>query len=135
MEQIALEKITAWEAAGKLAPHPQLVTILYSWKRLMPEDGEELAVFINKLEATTEGLLIFVTVFLRQSTSQTMGDSVSRRNWRIDPKNIADFTDIEAVTARLRDVRRSVAFSELEERQKIAVKLYLDTVDGKVEEW
>lgn len=101
----------------------------------MPEDGEELAVFINKLEATTEGLLIFVTVFLRQSTSQTMGDSVSRRNWRIDPKNIADFTDIEAVTARLRDVRRSVAFSELEERQKIAVKLYLDTVDGKVEEW
>ncbi len=135
LEQIVLEKIRAWAAAGKLDSHPEFAAALYSWKRLLPEDNDEISVFVSELIESTEGLLVFVTAFLHQSTSHAMGDRVSRKNWRIDPKNIGDFTDTEGVIARLRDVKASVAFSELEERQQIAVKLCLDTVDGKVENW
>ena len=133
LEQIALEKIKAWVAAGRLPSHRKFVSILYFWKRLLPEDSDEISVFVSELVETTEGLLVFVTAFLRQSTSQAIGDSVSQKNWWIDPKNIADFTDADAVTERMREVIASEAYSELEERQQIAVKLYLDAVDGKVE--
>ncbi len=101
----------------------------------MPEDSEEISVFVQELIEATEGLLVFVTAFLRQSTSHTMGDSVSRKEWRIEPQNIADFTDVDAVTERLREVSTSDAYAELNERQRIAVKTYFDTVDGKVERW
>lgn len=135
LEEISLRKIREWVASGQLSSHREFAAILYSWKRLLPEGSDELSVFIRELIETREGLLVFVTAFLRQSTSQTMGDSVGRRNWRIEPNNISDFTDAEDVTARLRDVKASAGFEELEERQQIAVKLYLDTVDGKVERW
>jgi hypothetical protein len=51
------------------------------------------------------------------------------------PENIADITDVDAVTERLREVSTSDTYAELDERQRIAVKTYLDTVDGKVERW
>jgi hypothetical protein len=135
LEQIALKKIRDWEVSGRLSSHLSLAAILYSWERLMPEGSDEVKTYVSSLIKTTEGLLIFVTAFLSQSTSHTMGDSMSRRNWRIALKNIADFTDPDDVIARLRDVRELAGFSELDERQKIATNLYLDTVDGKVEDW
>ncbi len=135
LEQIALKKIREWAADSRLPTHRDFGAILYSWERLMPEHSDEVSTFVSDLIKTTEGLLIFVTAFLNQSTSHTMGDSMSRPNWKISPENIADFTAPESVIAQLRDVRASTGFSELEERQQIATNLYLDTVDGKVEEW
>ena len=134
LEHIALDQIRVWAAGDRLSSHSEFAAILYSWARLLPEGSDEISDFVNELTESTEGLLIFVTAFLRQSTSHTMGDKVSRKNWRITPRNIADFTDPEVVVARLRDVMASDAYSQLEERQQIAVKLYLDTIDGKVEE-
>ncbi len=135
LEQITLEKIQAWAADGRLSQHRQLGSILYSWRRLSPEDSEEVAGFVRDLIATTEGLIVFLTAFLGQSISQTVGDRVSKKEWRIETKNIADFTNIEDITARAREVMASDAYAELEERQRIAVKIYLDIVDGKIERW
>lgn len=78
-----------------------------------------------------DGLVIFLTSFLSPVTSQSVGSYVGRVNWRVSLKNIGDFVDVKAIEPRIRDIVATSKFESLDDRQKQAVTIFLDTIDGK----
>ncbi|MCU7804735.1 MAG: AAA family ATPase [Candidatus Thiodiazotropha sp. (ex Lucinoma borealis)] len=135
LEKLAAEKITKWSDEGKLNKHPNLASILYSWQRWDSENPDVSKQFVQNLIGTDEGLIDFITVFAGQSTSQTMGDYVSRKNWRINLKNLGDFVSVKVIEPRMRKIHSSSGLNNLSDNQQKAIQVFLDTFDGKVEDW
>jgi hypothetical protein len=80
------------------------------------------------------GLIDFVTAFTGKSFSYGMSDYVGRTQWRINLKTIDEFIDSKILEPRLRKISISTSFSKLKEKQKLAVKAFLDTFDGKLKD-
>jgi hypothetical protein len=64
-----------------------------------------------------------------------MGDKVSNKKWKINLDNIRGFVSIELIEPRFREILSSDRFNSLEDKQKLAINVFLDTFDGKVEDW
>jgi predicted KAP-like P-loop ATPase len=135
LEKLAAEKIGEWSGAGKLNKHPNLASILYSWQRWDRDNPDVAKLFVQDLVSDDEGLVDFVTTFASQSTSQTMGDYISRKNWQINLKNLGDFVLVEDIEPRIRRIHSLDSFNNLSENQKKAIQIFLDTFDGKTDDW
>lgn len=134
LERLALCKIETWARDKRLSKHPHLVPILYSWKRWMPPESNSLTEFVKNLLETEEGLLDFVTGFLGKSISHGMGDYVGKVNWRISLKHIGDFVPVEQIESKIRDIISSDKYERLTEQQKLALRTFVDTANGKVKD-
>jgi len=123
LEGLVDEKISSWATAGKLDRHKNLASILYSWQRWNINTQDVSKKFVSELIETDGGLVNFITSFSSISTSHTAGDHVSRKNLRINLKNVGDF------------VFNTSSFHEFDDNQQKAIKVFLDTYDGKVDDW
>lgn len=132
LEKLALGKIQTWAEDGRLAKHRNLAHILFRWR----DWGEktEPVEFVNKMIERDEGLIDFITGFLSKSTSHGMGDYVGKIQWRIGLKSVEEFVDLGEVEPRIRKILFSSTFRKLGDRKKLAIKTFLDTVDGKIKE-
>ena len=135
LEKIAVTKIIKWADAGLLDKHPHLLSILYSWPRWDKDNPDVSINYVKKLITTDEGLIDFINAFATITTSHTMGDHVSRKNWRIDLKNIEDFVSLNDIAPRIRKIRNSDNFNELDTDKQKAIDIFLDTFDGKIDDW
>jgi len=134
LERLAVQKIETWAKDGRLSKHPHLISILYSWKRWITLDSNSLHEFVKNLLETEEGLVDFITAFLGKSISQGMGDYVGKINWRISLKRIEDFVPVSQIELRVRDIVSSNKYEKLTEQQKLALRTFVDTVEGKVKD-
>ena len=132
LEKLALEKIRTWAEDGRLGKHRDLARILFRWR----DWGEktEPVEFVNKMIVGNEGLIDFITGFLSKSTSHGMGDYVGKIEWRIHLKSIEEFVGVEELEPRIRKVFSSSTFRKLGNQKKLAIKTFLDTVDGKTKD-
>lgn len=130
LEKLACEKIQIWANNGLLAKHKKLAGILYSWERW--NGIEDVRGFVTKLIETDEGLLDFVAAFLSKSTSHGMSDYVGRLHWSIPIDSIKHFVDPETFKERVRVIEKGAEFRKLPEDKQKAVKIFLDTIDGKI---
>ncbi len=135
LESLTVEKIRKWSDEGWLNKNPNLASILYSWQRWDKNNPDVSKQFVSNLIGTDEGLIDFVTAFASQSTSHSIGDHVSRKNWRINLKNLDDFVLVGDIESKVRKIHSSSRFNHLSEKQQKAIKVFLDTFDGKVEDW
>lgn len=135
LEAMTVQRIQDWAESGKLDNHPNLPSILYSWERWDKQNKNISKKFASKIISTDKGLIDFVTAFVSTSTSHTMGDHVSRKNLRISLKNLGDFVDVKEIEPRIRKFNKSSKFNELDIKQQKAIGVFLDTFDGKVEDW
>lgn len=135
LEKIAVTKIIKWADAGLLDKHPHLLSILYSWPRWDKDNPDVSINYVKKLITTDEGLIDFINAFATITTSHTMGDHVSRKNWRINLKNIEDFVSLNDIEPRIRKIRNSDNFNELDTDKQKAIDIFLDTFDGKIDDW
>jgi len=134
LEVLAVVKIRKWAEQGKLDSHQNLASILYSWERWDKENSEASKKFVLNLITSDEGLISFVAAFASQSTSQTMGDHVLRKEWRISLKSLGDFISVKEIEPRIRKIYDSSIFSDSTSKQQSAIQIFLDTFDGKVED-
>ena len=58
--------------------------------------------------------------------------SVEKINWRISLESVGKFVDLNEVDRRLRNIQSSTQFKELEENEQLAINVFLDTRDGKI---
>ena len=131
LEKIACDKIESWAEDGRLAKHRDLLPILFRWK----EWGQRYKVnnFVNNMIKSDDGLIDFITSFLSKSTSRAIyTDYVETMHWRIDLKSIEEFVVLKEVEPRIRKIFTSSNFEQLDDRKKLAIKTFLDTIDGKI---
>lgn len=132
LEKIALNKIEAWAEDGRLKKHKNLPYILFRWKEWGGRD--KVVSFVDNMVKNDEGLTDFITAFLTKSTSQSLGDYVYKINWRISIKSIAEFIEIGEILPRVKNIVNSERFNGLDEKQKMALKTFIDTVNGKIKD-
>lgn len=132
LEKLALEKIRTWAEDGRLGKHRNLAYILFRWR----DWGKttEPVEFVEKMIERDEGLIDFITGFLSKSTSHGIGDYVGKIEWRIHLKSIEEFVDVEELEPRIRKIFSSSTFEEIGDQKKLAIKTFLDTVDGKTKD-
>ena len=63
-----------------------------------------------------------------QSSSQTIGDYVATTTWKLEPKTLAVFTDVNKLKERVLKLSKRTT-SQLSERQKLGIKLFLESKD------
>lgn len=130
LEKLACDKIENWAKDGRLEKHKHLPIILFSWK----EWGQKkrIIIFISNMIKSDDGLIELITSFLIKSTSQSLSDYTEKIHWRINIKSIEEFVDLKEVEPRIRKISFSSDFKELDDRKKLAIKTFLDTIDGKI---
>jgi len=132
LEQLACNRIIEWTKDGRLLGHRDLPSILFRWKEWGNLD--DVNEFVNQVIQDDEGLVIFITGFLSPVTSQGVGSYVGRINWQINLKSIGNFIDVKKVEPRIRSLISTSKFESLDERQKLGVTTFLDTIDGKIKD-
>jgi len=135
LEKIAAKKISHWEKCGKLNSHSKLARILYLWERWDITNPNVSKEYVQTLISTNEGLINFVAAFTSQSISQGMGDYVSHKNWYINLKSLENFVTIEEIEPSIREIYSSNIFKGLNDIEKNAIEVFLNTFDGKTEDW
>lgn len=135
LENLACEKIRGWAVSGRLKGHPNLISILYSWKRWCPDGNEAVTQFVRGLTSVDDDLIQLLHAFVGKSYSQGMGDYVGRVDWRINLKSVADSIPVDELTPRVRTIMGGAEFQNLSPENQRALQTFIDTVDGKVKEW
>ena len=132
LEQLACEKIKAWASDGRLSKHPKLFLLLLRWKRWgVPEDVDT---FVHDLVAEDEGLIDFISSFLSPIKTYGLSDYVYNLSWRIPLKNIEEFVDLNQIEPRVRALSSSAEIERYDDKKKLAIRKFLDTIDGKIED-
>ena len=130
--KLALAKIEEWAESGKLTEHNHLLSILFLWRRWdAPEQSQK---YVQSLVKTDEGLIRFIKHFLSDVRSHGMSDYVESVSWRISLDSVETFLDLNDVDKRLRKIRTESHFSDLDDKEKLAINIFLDTRDGKVKD-
>lgn len=132
LEKIATDKLHIWAGEGRLAEHRDLPRILFSWKRL--EGSPPVDDFVSDLVKTDDGLVKLIAAFMRRTFSHGISDHVSKLEWSINLKEIEEFIPIEETATRLRSFPATAQFDELDAHKKLAIQVFLDTVDGKIKD-
>ncbi len=132
LEKLACKRIESWAEDGRLAKHRHLPFILFRWKEWGQQ--ERINDFVSKMIKNEDGLIDFITSFLSKSASRGMSDYVAKIHWRIDLKSVGEFVNLTEVEARIRKIFSSSDFEQLDDRKKLAIRTFLDTIDGKIEE-
>ena len=81
---------------------------------------------------TDDGLVNLIAACLRRTFSHGMSDYVTKLNWRINLKELEEFIPIEETATRVRTFSAMPQFDELDADKKMAIQVFLDTVDGKI---
>ena len=132
LEKLACDKIENWEKDGRLKKHEHLPSILFSWKEWGQK--KKIIIFINNMIKSDDGLIDLVSSFLTKSTSQSLSDYTEKIHWRINIKSIEEFVDLKEAEPRIRKISSSSDFEQLDARKKLAIRTFLDTIDGKIKE-
>ncbi len=119
LRQLALANIRGRAAANTLLTTPQLSSVLYRWREW--SDPEESRRWASQLINERNSLVQFVTAFLNQTRSNTIGDSVWRVHHFMQFKNLADFVDLEQTSARVSEIEE---IETLTARQQLALNTF-----------
>ncbi|MBI5846621.1 MAG: hypothetical protein HZB31_01465 [Nitrospirae bacterium] len=118
LKKVCIEKIRKAGNSSVLNNHPKLLSILYHWlKWASPDEPKK---WVEDLIQNGEGLLLFLTSLLHSSVSHSMGDHVSRTNWKISIKNVEDFVSPDMVAKQI--MRLNV--DKLSEKEQRAVNAF-----------
>jgi len=130
LEKLTCEKIKVWDQDGRLAKHKKLAGILYRWENWGSKTDVDN--FVASIIKSDEGLVNFITSFMGKSTSQGMSDYVGRIHWQISLESVKHFVDPQSIKDRVKKISLSADFNQLPEDKQKAVKIFLDTLDGKI---
>ncbi len=132
LEELACSKIETWAANGRLSGYKYLIPILFMWKQW--GEYEKINNFVNKSIADDDGMIDFISCFLIKVRSHSSSDYVGKILWRIKPNDIEKFLDLKKAETRIRNIFDSSYFEQLDERKKLAITKFLDTIDGKIKD-
>ena len=126
LQKLCLEKINGINIED-LLKHKTLLYILYRWREWDKED--KWKGFIQKVENDNQKLLSFVTKFVSENRSQTIGDYGIKIVKKFNYKSLADFIDLDQIKTKLEEIKKQN--SEEYNSNKETVDLFLDNFNKK----
>jgi predicted KAP-like P-loop ATPase len=120
LENVALERVRNAAQDNSLLQTPHLSSVLYRWSDWA--SGDEVKQWIDKVIKDDNNLVALLEKFLQKTSSQSMDDRVLRFEYRLNPKWLEPFTDINHVFDRVNEL---VQNDNLTDRQKIAIKSFI----------
>lgn len=127
LHEICVEKIEQAASSGILTSHPKMLDILYRWREwATPEKPRQ---WVEKLIESREGTLSFLTACLHRSTTQGMGDYVSREHWRINLKTVEDFVPTDTLEMKV----AALSLDNLSGKEQKAVKAFQKAIKRRRE--
>ena len=126
LQKLCLEKINGTNIDG-LLKHKNLLYILYRWKEWDKED--KWKEFVKKIENDDQKLLAFITKFISESRSQTIGNYGVRVIKKFNYKSLSDFLNLDQIKTKLEGIKKQN--SEQYNGNKEAIDLYLDNFEKK----
>ncbi len=130
--KLALKKTEEWAESGKLAEHGHLLSILFMWRRW--NDPNHASDYVQSLIKDDKGLIGFIKHFLSDIRSHGMSDYVESVSWRINLESVETFVELNEVDKRLRKIQSNPQYNDLEDKEKLVIKTFLDTRDGKIKD-
>jgi len=124
LQEITLEKIKNAATDNSLLYTPLFPLVLNNWK----ENGntDELNNWINQIVNSDEKLPTFLANFLQKKHSWTFSDRVTKINWTLNLNWLKSFIDLDLVEEKCKKLlSNKTLFDKLNERQKLAIELFL----------
>jgi predicted KAP-like P-loop ATPase len=131
LKTMAATKIEEWANEGRLLTHPELASILYSWREFGEEGEVKAQAFVRRAIDTDAGVLSVVCAFESRSLVHGMSDRVGKFRYKVNLKSIADFVDVEALGTGVRKIAEAQSFSAVLPEQQRAVRGFIDALEGK----
>jgi len=126
LQKLCLEKIKGTNT-NDLLKHKNLLYILYRWKEW--DKDKKWEDFIKKISSDDQKLMPFVSKFVSESKSQTIGDYGVKTIRKFNYKSLSNFLDLEQIKTRLEEIKNQKP--ELYKDNKVVVDLFLDNFDKK----
>ena len=129
LENIAKVKIKIWDEKGRLDGYRDIRPILYQWKK-WGADKEDIDNVISRILESYSKLINFVSDFLSRSFSSLVTDLVSKTHYSMELSNVEEFVNLYTIECRLKEISSSGTLEDRSEREKRAVKLFLDNIEN-----
>jgi predicted KAP-like P-loop ATPase len=129
LENIAKVKIKIWDEKGRLDGYRDIRSILYQWKK-GGADKEDIDNVISRILESDSKLINFVSDFLSRSFSSLVTDLVSKTHYSMELSNVEEFVNLYTIECRLKEISSSGTLEDRSEREKRAVKLFLDNIEN-----
>lgn len=126
LQKLCLEKIKGFNK-DELLKHKNLLYILYRWKEWDKEKKWED--FIKEITEDDQKLITFLSKFISESRSQTIGDYGVKVIKKFNYKSLSDFLDLEQIKTKLEAIKNQN--TDLYKENKETVDLYLNNFDKK----
>lgn len=126
LQKLCLEKIKGFNKDNFLK-HKNLLYILYRWKEWDKEKKWEE--FIKEIMEDDQKLITFLSKFVSESRSQTIGDYGVKVIKKFNYKSLSNFLDLEQIKTKLEAVKSQD--TKLYKENKETVDLYLNNFDKK----
>ena len=102
------------------------------WRRW--DDPSQVNNYVHTLIKDDSGLIGFIKHFLSDVRSHGMSDYVESVSWRINLESVETFVELNDIDKRLRTIKSNPQYKDLEDKDKLAIKTFLDTRDGKIKD-
>lgn len=120
LEEIALKKIQEAAQQNALMSVPNLLSILYFWKK----NRSQVKQWVQEVIQSEEGLIKFLEKFLQKTSSYSASDLVSTQRYRLDPKQLEPFLDPSSIIGRVRNLATNNQ-TQLTNKQTKAVEQFI----------
>lgn len=103
LQKLCVEKMKVFEMNNKLLEHNKLIYILYRWKEW--DRDQQWIKFVENSLKEEASMLIFLSKFITESQSQTIGDYGYRRIKKFNYKSLQDFAVLDDIKLRLERIK------------------------------
>lgn len=115
LEELAVEKIINYSRTEDFSKSPLFLGILHNWRWLC-KDQTEVKSWASEFVNTEEGLATFIEKFGRKQPVHTSGERYPKIYYRLNPKQISLFIDLEDNIDRIRRLQIEEWLTDLQKR-------------------
>jgi predicted KAP-like P-loop ATPase len=133
LKKIFIKKIKSWAEDEKLYTHPKIFRIIKKWKDF-EDEGTDFNNVIGWIVKSNENLINFISSSVDFPSSSSLMDASKNGHSGyypdIDLNVIGNFINLQILKHRLNEIYWEESFNSRDEREKRAVKLYMDYLGG-----
>lgn len=127
LKQIMCNKFLEWQNSGDLINHSKLPYLLSRWRDWCGEQA--FSHFIANATKTSEGLLLFLSKFLIETTQYDYRDYAGKVSIGFDLKSLQEFVNIDVVKDKLKMISKS---KSLKDKDRLIIELFNSSLNGKM---
>lgn len=126
LQHIVINQIYNWANRGNLIDHPNLISILNTWREFGDPSG--CTTFLIKITSNDIGLVTFLTDILAQPIQEAMTNYIKNPAWQLYLEQIEKFIPTNNLAFRARAIFEDDHFEKLREKEQLAIIIFLDLI-------